>query len=282
MKKVILLLFLIAFSLTVGKVIHYWNDGFSARRIYTIGHDVSSTLDSETDQILSQPFHYLGRGRQCFAFESDDGRYVLKFPRTDIYRTPFWVRALPVTNYRKNLEADHAYRRQFILTSFNLSYHELRDQTGLIALHLGQTEPTTKKLTVYDKRGYKHILPLESTSFVLQHKHPILMKVFTTALENNERDKAKRILDAFIQIVTHRAQKGILNRDRSFLRNYGFDGEKAYQIDVGSFFCKPELSPAATYQKSIRDSMDPVQEWLAKTDPEMLAYLNEKLNLILN
>ena len=61
------------------------------------------------------------------------------------------------------------------------------------------------------------------------------------------------------------------------MKNYGFNGQTAYQIDVGSFFYAEGMDPKTSFQKSVRDSMDPVQEWLAQIDPQMLQFLHEKI-----
>lgn len=280
MKKIIFLLLILGLSAAVGEGLYYLKDGFTARRIHSLNLQGSDDFTPEVRAALSQTYHYIGRGRQCFAFASADDQYVLKFPRTDIYKTPLWVRSLPfLKEYRARLEKDHLERQQFILTSFQISFEELKEQTALLALHLGQS-PSKEKLSVVDALGCKHSLPLGKTSFVLQYKRPILMQAFLAAIKKGHREEAKTILDSLVDVIADRARKGILNRDRSFLRNYGFDGKKAYQIDVGSFFRKEEMSPQQIYEKSLGDSIDPIQEWLAQTDEEMLHYLNSKLQII--
>jgi hypothetical protein len=280
-KKLAILVSLVLFCAIAGEGLYLAKDGFSTRRIHSLDYKIAEDWDEEAERALEKTYRYIGRGRQCFAFASEDGKYVLKFPRTDIYKTPFWARALPVRSYRTQLEENHKVREEFILNSFRISYDELKGQTALLAVHLGQSEPKGKKLTLIDASGSKHRLPLEKTSFVLQYKKPILMKAFSAALERGEREEAEKILNALIDVVVERAKKGILNRDRSFLRNYGFDGTNAYQIDVGSFFRNQQLEPHMAYFKSVSDSMEPVQEWLADNSPEMLDYLNTKLKELL-
>lgn len=281
MKKLALIVALILFSLGVGKGLYFLKDGFSFRRVSALKKQSYAGWDEETEEALKQTFHYIGRGRQCFAFASEDDQYVLKFPRTDIYSTPFWARVLPFREYREVLESAHSKREERMRRSFDLCMNELKDETGLIAIHLGQTEKDDRTLTVIDATGSKHILPLYKSSFIFQYKKPILMRLFQSAIEKENRSEAEKILDALIDVVVARAKKGILNRDRSFLRNYGYDGKKAYQIDVGSFFKSKQLEPEAAYQKSVRDSMDAVQEWLRDHDPELEGYLNQKLATIL-
>lgn len=277
MIRLFFLLLLILFCVGVGNGLYFLKDGFSSRRIHSLAYPAAEDWDEEARKALQQTFYYIGRGRQCFAFASQDGKYVLKLPRTDIYKTPFWVKALPLHAYREKLEKNHNEKEEFLLNSFRISFNELKDQTGLLAIHLGQSTSKGLFLTVKDAFGCKHRLPLATTSFILQYKHPILMKEFAKAMEIGDQKRAEKILEAILITITERARKGILNRDRSFLRNYGFDGKNAYQIDVGSFFKKPDLSPEEAYQKSLRDSIDPIQEWLSQNFPEIQIYFNTKL-----
>ncbi|MBU6384157.1 MAG: hypothetical protein KGR16_07600 [Verrucomicrobia bacterium] len=273
MRRILLLLALVLVCVEVGQGLHALKSGFSSRRIQSLSNPASEEWSEEADQALQQTFRYLGRGRQCFAFTSEDGKYVLKFPRTDIYKTPFWAKALPVRAYREKLEAEHKIREQFILTSFQIAFQELKEQTALLAIHLGQSS-SNRFLTVIDSAGCKHRLPLGATSFVLQHKHPLLMKAFSEALTRGDEHEAKNILNALFAVIDERASLGILNRDRSFLKNYGYDGTRAYQIDVGSFFKSADLPFERAREKSIRDSTDPVDEWLTQNAPEMLPDLH--------
>ncbi|EKE08774.1 MAG: hypothetical protein ACD_17C00003G0004 [uncultured bacterium] len=282
MKKVLILLALFFFSLSLGKSVYWLKDGFSFRRIHSLTRQDDLGLDDSVHNALSQTFYYLGRGRQCFAFASEDGKYVLKFPRTDIYSTPFWARVLPVPTYRTRLESAHKERERLLRNSFQLSFHFLQEETGLIAVHLGQTEKDSRMLTVVDAAGSTHRFPLYKTSFVLQFKYPLLIPAFSKALEKGDQEGAQKILDALIDVIVMRAKQGILNRDRSFLRNYGYDGRQAYQIDIGSFFTNDQLEETAVYQKSIQDSIDPIQEWLQEKAPAMLPRLKQRVDTELN
>jgi len=281
MRKFSILLVLIAFCLGVGKSLYYLRDGFSDRRLYRPEITEPTVIDEEFTQILSQNFYYLGRGRQCFAFVSEDDKYVLKLPRTDIYHTPFWVRALPVHSYRKWFQTMQLKRKQDLLESFRIAFKDLKTQTGILTLHLGTSEPKGQKLTLVDALGYPHRLNLEEVSFILQYKHPLLTQQFLAALEKDEV-QAKQILDALLTTIAERAQKRVLNRDRSFLRNYGYDGQRAFQIDIGSFFRMEGLQGDIAFQKSIRDSTDPIQEWLAEAAPQLLPYFHQNLDASLS
>lgn len=276
------LIALILVSLFLGERLYHLREGFSRRRIFPITQPVVESWSADTEKLLSQPFHYLGRGRQCFAFASLDGKYVLKIIRTDIYQTPFWARLLPAGSYRKKIEAEHKTRKQAILDSFALSFNELKEETALIAIHVGTSGSKEKILTLIDRLGVKYTLPLATTPFLLQHKKPMLMEAFETALKNGDFEKGEKILSSLLSVIAQRAEKGILNRDPSFLRNYGYEDEKAYQIDLGSFYKDPNLKKESAYKKSILSSVKKIEQWLNDHAPQMLPLLHDHLRDLLD
>lgn len=275
MKKTIAITCIFILSLLAGQGVYYGRKGFSLRRVQGLEQTFStSQVDPETKNILSQDFTYLGRGRQCFAFASKDEKYVLKFPRTDIYRVPFWARAFGSHVYQKTLFERKEEAKRFLFESFHLAKDELQDITGILFSHLGKSKQTTDTLSLIDALGFKHTLPIHASIFILQKKQSLWTAAFLNAETKKEKE---RILNALVEAIVKRAQKEILNSDRTFLSNYGFDGKVVYQIDVGSFFLHKTLTPEEAYQKSARDSLEPVHEWLKKKDPEILPTLNIRL-----
>jgi hypothetical protein len=266
MKKAISLLLLILFCIGIGKGLYWAKKGFTLRRIAAPFSVELNRWSDEANLAILQPFRYLGRGRQCFAFESLDGKYVLKLPRTDIYQTSFRSAVCPLFSNEAKAVA-RATQGTFISESMRIAFDELQEETGTLAVHLGQTADLGVQIKISDALGYPYHIPLSKTSFVLQRKQPILMKCF---LEGDPAKKEK-VLDALLDLVCSRGKKGIWNRDESFLRNYGFDGEKGYQIDIGSFYHKPDA------EAGVRDTCHPIKSWLAKNDPLMLPYFEEVL-----
>ena len=269
---------LLIVCLSLGKGIYFLREGFNPRKIKTFSLAKISPIDEETQTILSQRFYFLGKGRQCFAFVSEDGKYVLKCPRTNIYQIPFWAKSLVSKKGQEEIRIDKMERQNFVFESFRIASEELKKETGVIATHLGESPSTKKKITLVDTLGVTHQIPLDTTIFILQHKRPLWTPKFLEATKNGTLKEQERILDALINIMVKRASHFVLSRDRSFLRNYGFDGTEAYQIDVGDFFQRQDWDHRKVFHKSIRDSLDPVQDWLSKVNPPMLAYLNGKID----
>lgn len=279
-RRISILFLLVLIPVGLGEALYFFRKGFSPRRLHALTLKETSEIVPETKSILSQPFHYLGRGRQCFAFESEDGKYVLKCPRTDIYQLPLWIRSLPLKKYKEELKVSKDFRKRFVFESFAIANTELKEETGTIAIHIAPSEPSQDKLTLIDKLGIPHRFPMHSTLFILQHKRSLWTSEFLKAKENLDTKEETRLIHALLDVMTLRGKKRIFNRDRSFLRNYGFDGEKAYQIDVGDFYHIDHLDPDFALQKSVRDSLQPIQEWLAKVDPSMLKVIDERLQTL--
>ncbi len=270
MRKVIHLFFLILFCLGVGKAWHFAKDGFHILRIGLLEEcPVATALDQEILAALDQPFRYLARGHQCYAFASEDDRYVIKMPRTDIYRVPFWRRVFPFDIGQASLHTDKEKRKECLLRSFRIAFEELREETGLMAVHLKRTGCYPQTLNLIDRIGRRYSFCLDDAPFLLQKKRPILMQAVKQALKQGDREEAKRILAAFIEVVDARAKKAILFKDASYMRNYGYDGKTAYMIDIGSFYRREDISLAEASLKSFSETLSPLKEWLADNDPEL-------------
>jgi len=94
--------------------------------------------------ILSQHFSYLAEGAQVFVYASQDGQYVLKILKTPEQTVAQWQ------EWKKDLGSQPwapvpgdafesskiLYKRSF--ESYSLA-NELRNETGLILLHLKKT-----------------------------------------------------------------------------------------------------------------------------------------------
>lgn len=278
MRFVIPLLALLLFCVSVGKGAYLLQGGFTIRHITPLSVPAKRNWNPEIDQILLQPFRYFSRGRQSFVFLSEDGNYVLKIPRTDVYKLSFFQRAIKSSVFQKQLADKLANRREKFSESLRLSQEELQAQTKVLATHFGCSEPSTQNILLIDRLGFKKTLPLHSTSFVLQEKLSLLTPALLASIERKQTEEAKKILDALIEVIGVRAKKQIMDRDQTFLGNYGFDGETAYLLDVGSFYFHPADD---TSHKSLRDSMGPFSDWLATIDPALHQYLNQRLSFLL-
>ena len=278
LRRTLAFFFLFLSLSAIGKTWHWAKDGFSIHRI-TVTLPKSSLqldIDSEIENALQQKYSYLSRGHQCYAFVSEDGNYVLKLPRFDLYNQPFWMRAchLPfVEGLRKAFVADKSHRKNFLLNSFQIAFEELKEETGLLYLHLEQTDHWHKTVAIQDRVHRTYSIDLDRTGFLLQKRREILMPVIETAIRNHEKEKAQALLNNFLELIALRAQKGIFNKDPSFSRNFGLDGSQVIQIDVGSFYRPKE----GDFAFSFLQTTGHVKKWLAQIDLETSDWFQKRM-----
>lgn len=277
-KKAVAFLLLVVLIAIVGKGWHIAKGGFAIPRIrpFYLTLQASEPPSSVVKQALDQTYKYLGRGRQCYAFVSADGKYVLKLPRFDRFFVPFWLRALPFRERRRALSIAKEKRYHFTLDSFRIADEVLKEESALLYVHLGKTEFFQKKVSIVDRIGRSFFLSLDQTAFLLQEKKPLMMPLFFDCLKKGNREEAKEMLEAFFALITSRARKGIFNKDPTFFKNFGYDRGKAVQIDVGSFYRKDEGVRA-----SLQETVDHFQNSLMGIDPEVLSWFERRSKEIL-
>ncbi len=200
--------------------------------------------------ILDQPFYYIDKGSQSYVFESRDGNYVVKFFRFDY----------PEIDLK-------------VLTLFNackIAYDKLRDETGLIYIHLNPTTEGLPILHCKDAIGRKVRLPLDRYRFAIQKK---AMPFRQTLLEaRHDPVLMQKRMDQFIDLLQSRTGKGVFNTDPTLSRNFGFLADRAIEIDFGNY--RPtsdhnQLSEMIRYTERLR-------RWLSTEAPEWVAYLDER------
>ena len=267
MRKFFFLFLLSVFCVGVGRLWYWTTDGFRLSRIEGFDEPLpNKDLSEEAKTALSQSYSYLGRGRQCFAFQSEDGKYVIKFIRTDRYRDRFF----PYFNQRR--KESRVTRKERLLSSLEISFEELREDTAIIAMS-GVSE-RDHEVKIIDRLGRPFLLPLEKAQFILQRKVRLFKDVFQEALLKKDRAEMAKILDQMLEVVVRIARKGIISKDGAFLKNFGFDQTRAYQIDIGSFYRK------ASFNTAIHASVENLRIWLSHLDPALLELLDQKLGLI--
>lgn len=229
--------------------------------------EVQDLLSSqELLQILSQPFLFLGKGAQCYAFASGDNQYVLKLFRFD--RLSSWEIATG-KDRTKYPEKVHSF-----FTACKIGYTLAKEETGLVHLHLNQTDKSLPVLKAKLPNGRILRLPLDRYRFAIQKKAEPLQEILIHA---KRMGKLKEKIDAIEVLVANRAAKGITNYDSNLWRNFGFLGERAIEIDFGNYAMPPDFSGEKARFKEWKRYALPLRAWVAKHAPECLAYLDEKM-----
>ncbi len=280
MKK--LLLFLLLF-ISVERFCYWQTKGFRIHRISAeLTHNPDwefpsfPELENDVDNLLSQDFFFLGHGAQCYAFLSADQTTVLKvfkYPRFRPFTSALGIHE--IVHKEKNKSMPLLFR------SLKIAYEELREETGLIYLHLNRTDTFHKTLTVWDRIGTAHTLDLDNTQFLLQKRAQLAPEKLAALRAAGNLEEAKQCVDAILAHQHQCCKKGIVDRDPVFERNFGFIGNQAVEIDTGAFSKDPFTATPAQIKKHLFFATLTFKQWIANNYPELEEYLEDKIYAVL-
>lgn len=247
---------------------------------------LSAQKKEEVLTALDQKFSYLGCGGQCFAFASEDGNYVIKFFKHKI-RAPysfFLKMALPGPLEKKRLgklnKALYKLHRDF--NSYKIAYEDLQDETGLLYIHLNKGTSLNQKVTIIDKIGIAHQIPLDEVEFVVQKRGQLAYSYIENLMEQGDDLGARAALHSILDIIICRCKKGVYDEDAKIHRNLGFVGAKPIFIDVGRFTRDPERTQPLVYKNDVRIITKRLRAWLEESHPQLTLILDEELHEIQN
>jgi len=236
------------------------------------------------DELLDQPFTFLGSGGWCFAFLGQDQKTVLKF-----YRHSHLIPSAILNNfaYKKLLlrsdpwPQNAAYFQRFNFNSCMLLYSQARERTGILYVHLNKTHGKHTPVTLIANIGIHHVIDLDKTEFVVQKKANLLFPHLEQLWEQKKIDEAKQCIDDFLNCLLTLCQKGIRDNDRSLKNNFGFTEDGAVTLDLSSFEFDEVLKSPGQYRKEIMNKTQRLSRYLRKYHPELYAYSEQRLSEIM-
>ncbi|MBS0630159.1 MAG: hypothetical protein JSS30_08080 [Verrucomicrobia bacterium] len=267
LKKIVL--FCLALGL-LQRLCQSQTDGFSRLKVDA---DLPYEVGWEAVEIPDQPFTYFGCGAQTFAFVSEDGQYVLKFYRHHRTRHPLAFLAPWIPRLQQTVAKRQA-KREKDFASYRIAYEKLRQETGLLGIHLGKTDQIHKKVKIYDKLGIEHTIDLDNMTFLLQKKAAPFYATLEEWIDGGYEDKAKQAVHELIALLQTRAQKGIFDKDPDLRTNFGFLDGHPIQFDIGRFKNEPERID----DDELLRITNSLRQWLNEKAPHLVDYLEVELN----
>jgi len=203
-------------------------DRFSTSSIaYDLEGDFPEFVCPVLYTITARPLTYLGQGLQSVVFASEDGNYVMKFffvrrPRTEWrWSIPspkgLW---LPYAEKKRKLFAGKNQRRtRKAIDSYSVAYNLFKEETGLVAVHLGKTNLGLPESILIDERGNEHRIDLDRASFIVQ-----------------KRCSQERLEPIAVEcLLRKKAERGFTDRHPGFKKeNYGILDGEAIMLDPGN------------------------------------------------
>jgi hypothetical protein len=278
----------------IDRIFFKRNSGFCVRFLYSClpnnpEWDLTPPSPEEVDQlkqILGQKFHYLAKGCHCYAFISEDQQYVIKF-----HRYPSHMRLFPWLNHpfsyrfderRKKIKEYNRQRLRSNLQSYKESYLHLKEETGLILLHINATENLYPMVTLVDKTQAQYRVPLDKVTFILQRKADLIYPTLDKLLRENRRDDAKKVISDVIHLITTCCQRGYVDKDPVLRKNYGLLSDRAIHIDVGDLIKNEAVKSKENYIPHVKEMTGNLRKRLEQNDAELLEHYDQEISSLKN
>lgn len=266
-----------------------------AHMVYEFPHDkawdtepLTQSEKKELDTLFSQPFTYIGKGAQSYAFESADHKYVIKFFKFKHLKPSWIVEHLPEVGPLTNYKQENIRRKERLINSVFNGYKLANDvhkaETGIIYLHLNPTNIWNKQLTLIDKIGMKWSVDLDHIVYLIQEKCETSRASLACALDQNDLATAKNRFDEIIDLYLSEYSKGIYDRDHGVLHNTGFVGDRVIHLDVGKLTKDDTMKDLAVYKPDLIKVANKFEIWLRRNYPdayiELIRHIETRLSLI--
>jgi len=226
--------------------------------------------------VLSQPYTYLDRGKQSFVFLSQDQRYVLKFFDTRNLRPRYF-----------SSEVRRSYKRKIarLITGYRTAFDHDRDHSGLLYVQL-QPNPEVKLVVdLIDRFGFQHKINLGKVPFIVQQRAIPTRHLITAMLEKGNTAEAIQFLRKMIDMYMDEYQRGLFDRDHNFMHNTGFIDGQPVRIDQGRLKVDESFKDPRIFMPDLRKiTIDRTGGWLSRHFPqyreEILSAMQTKLDEI--
>ena len=134
---------------------------------------------------------------------------------------------------------------------------------------------------LFDAIGAKHSLNFDQIPFALQERASMAYPTLSALTEARELDAAKKRLGSLVDLIVARCAVGLSDHDAR-KRNFGFVGEKAVEIDIGSFTIDEMLKTPLETKKVLMHETLKLRRYIKKRHPELIDFLDKKLNSYLS
>jgi len=265
----------ILISIALARFCHYTTDGFTMEKVrsntFVSENSESPPFDQE---LVREKFYYLARGKESFAFVSQDGKRVLKLFNNRLQRKRSFYRYFPFfSDQVRELEKKLEKKR----LSYELADKLLHNETALIYTHLYPTNHLKSEVTLVDKLGIEHRLNLDETGFVVQKKAEL---IYPALLECRKRGEGREVIFQLVTLLALRHKKGIADNDPLLRTNCGFIDGTPVLLDLGPFSQDARCQNPGYYIPEILRITESLKTWLQIHYPERLPDLEEALSEI--
>ena len=229
-------------------------------------------------QVLSQKFTYYDKGTQAYVFISEDKKYILKLLKQQKLHAGSWLSHIPLSfnpYYQEALFKEK--KRNLTFSACKTAFTSLKEETGLIYVHINNAPDLNKKVTLLDKNGKTHHIDLDETSFYVQKRAKLIYSRISELMHDREIEKAKNIITSVFSLLDFLGKTGVVDNDPILRKNFGLINDTAVQIDVGKLLIDPQRRENLAYKREVGSITHSFKIWIEKNHPELLEHFEQCL-----
>lgn len=268
---------------SIERFCRFQTGGFRVSKV-CVEHDykfseASSEIPSEMRVLLDQPYTFLGRGVQFFAFLGDDQKTVLKLFKHHHTGLPIdFIEKWFPRFLQDPLIKKRERRMQRLLKSAYIAKTNLAQETGIFFCHLAKNKDDSFPIILKDKLGSRFSLDLAKTEFVLQKKAIGVEKTLHTLLQKKQVDEAILAMQKLLVLIEERSKKGIKNKDEKILQNFGFIEKEPVEIDIGSYIYRNHSTCVNPHRNASQKAKKKLLLWIQKHHAIFYDQIQQELN----
>lgn len=233
----------------------------------------ASLITPDIKTIFNKPLAYLGEGNQAYAFETSDGKYVVKFFKNAPLSTQSRFENLSFLPFVESYLAKNKGRgmRKFdrVFKAYDVAYCYDKEHCGLTYIHLHHSSDINMTAKAFDASGVPHRVDLDSHAFVVQKKGVPLKTLLKKEIDDGNIELVKVQLQKVIEMYLEEYQNGILDDDHNLMTNIGFVEERPIRIDVGKLAHDPLYSSHDVYLADLDKVINErIAKWLSRHAPD--------------
>lgn len=289
LKKILIIGLIVACSYGIGRLYFYLTGGFTLNNIssnwtYQPDWEIRPLAQAEQQELqhaLNQSYQYLGKGCQSYVFLSEDEQYVIKFFKYQRFRLSSWLAYFPplpaIVQYRQEKLETKWKKLDGFVKSWKIAFEHLKEETGLVFVHLNKTQHLKKQLAITDKLGLSHLIDLDQMEFCIQRRAEMLCDTLLTYKVEGDLQKAQLIISRLIALILSEYERGLADNDHALMQNTGVVKEQPIHIDVGQFVLNESIKNPEVYRQELFTKMYKFKLWLKEQYPELAIFLDEQL-----
>ncbi len=241
--------------------------------------------EAEFSKALNQPYTYLGKGCQSYVFASEDGEYVVKFFKYQRYRLQSWLAYFPpmpaIKKYRQEKIENKWNKLDGFVRSWKVAFENLKEETGLLFVHLNKTSHLHHQLIIFDKIGLQYTVDLDQMDFCIQRRASMLCDILLEFKKKDDLAGAQQLIHQLLSVILSEYSRGLADNDHALMQNTGVAQGKPVHIDVGQFVFNEAVRQPAVFHQELFTKTFKFKVWLGESYPELKEYLEVELRQII-